>query len=152
MDEPQSIDNLRVDIMSKIFKYGLCILHIFGDIEQGVYTYSIAIEGITDSPDIVLSGVDASSGKIIINSYFARLKKGETFECDKRYDDFVFGYDIIFKPVLKKHNHNFSGLVWFSMNRQDFNMVQMVCPDKSGKFPWEKGYSKKMMKAQQLFF
>jgi Domain of unknown function (DUF4262) len=85
------------------------------------------------------------------NGVFQRpVKTGETFEPGTAYSEIIGDYDCQFRPMDVSHYKDYVGWsIWFyDYDLNSFPMLQCFWPDKSGKFPWERGCEQWAIDAQ----
>jgi hypothetical protein len=77
----------------------------------------------------------------VANKYNEFLKEGRVFELDVVYDDFqeFLSVDVVFKKVLKSKYDDYFGMAINFYGDDNFEVWQMVLPDKNGLFPWDDG-------------
>ena len=83
-----------------------------------------------------------------------QMAGGKTFQAFERVSDFAEGYDCAFAPIEFEHYRNYLGYaVWFYRSLPTpFPAVQMVWPDKEGRFPWEADYDKRFLNLQKPLY
>lgn len=120
--------------------------------KQEWWGYSTGIYYRYQQPEILLAGLGYDTTVILINSVGDEVKAGLRIEPDRPYNQFLRGYDVIFKPVHPSHMGDYVGFaIWF-YERAPFPVLQMFFPDKKGKFPWEKGCQPEVKKRQPLLY
>lgn len=123
--------------LNDIEEYGCHILHVFEEGEYPRFTYSIGIEKNTGQPELVVTGLKRELAHWIINEYNNRVKAGEVFEQNKYYQDFLEGFEVTFKEVEKKHYPEYFGWGNWLYKGDNFQVLQLIYPDKSGVWPWD---------------
>tara|TARA_R110001592_G_scaffold3525_33_gene20227 strand:- start:6839 stop:7288 length:450 start_codon:yes stop_codon:yes gene_type:complete len=129
-------------ILANIEKNGCHIFHVDAFLPAPSFTYSLGIEQTAKMPEIIVTGMDKDTAHFLINEYVNRIKDGERFEADGRYDDFLEDFQITFRVVDKKYyDQYFPELLQFHKGN-DFNVLHLIWPDIEGEWPWEKKASK----------
>jgi hypothetical protein len=132
-DEKNVIDNIE--------EHGFYVMHILEEDDLPRFSYSIGIYEKTGQPDLVITGLKRDVTYPLINDYNDRVKSGEIFTPDVNYSEFVDDFDVTFKEVEKQYfKEHFGWGIWFYGNAS-FPVLQMVYPDKSGKWPWDENIS-----------
>jgi len=124
-----------------IEKFGCHIIHVLEDETGPRFSYSIGIEKTLHIPELLVTGLAQDTAHWIINEYNTRVRNGESFEPDIMYAGFLDGFDVTFKPVMKKHYDEYFGwATWFYRN-EDFRVYQLIWPSTQGIWPWDSNVS-----------
>lgn len=140
MDENQFI----LKIIRDIRDYGCSTIGVGGN---PPWTYSVGMT-IMNHPDIVVAGIHPDAGNEIINGICDRVKEGERFSAGSIAEKVIKKYPVVFKAVDPANYDEFFGIgrdvtdliVSNFPERKDTGILQMVWPDKDGKFQWEEGF------------
>ncbi len=81
------------------------------------------------------------------------MKEGRVFEAGKEYDGILRDLTVYFGRVEKQHyDEHFGQAQIYHGSDDEFEVLQLVWPDSTGKFPWQEGFEEKLRKAQPLLF
>lgn len=139
MEDEDKRDRRALD---NIEEYGCHVLHVFDpDNEKSRFTYSIGIQKTTGEPELVIMGLKQELAHWIVNEYNNRIKDGEKFRVDEYYDDFIDGFQVTFKRVLKKHYKEHFGWGKWLYKSDNFDVYQLIYPSTQGVWPWDKDVS-----------
>ena len=77
---------------------------------------------------------------------------GRVFRPGDSTDDLAQGFTCSFMPIAIEHYQQYLGYaIWFYRSlKQPFPALQLVWPDKQGRFPWESDYDQKFFRLQKL--
>ncbi len=131
------MDKYEEQALSDIEKYGCHIIHVLEEGQAPGFSYSIGIEQKTGQPEIIVTGLKQELTHFLINDYNSRVKSGEIFKPDKKYQDFLEGFDVIFKPVNRRHYADYFGWANWLYSGNNFRVMQLIYPSTSGIWPWE---------------
>ncbi len=135
--ERRNMDKKEKKALSDIETYGCHILHVLEEAEYPRFTYSIGIQKNTSQPEVIITGMKQELAHWLINEYNNRIKSGEKFEANKYYQGFLGNFDVTFKVVEKKHYPEYFGWARWLYKGDDFDVLQLICPTTSGKWPWD---------------
>ena len=138
MTENEEEEEKEKTILNDINEYGCHVIHVFEEEEHPRFTYSVGIEQVSDQPELLVTGLPQELAHSIINDYSRRIKAGETFEPDSYYEGFLGGFDVTFKEVEKKHYTHYLGWAIWLYKGDDFKVLQLIYPNTSGVWPWDK--------------
>lgn len=66
------------------------------------------------------------------------MESGTKLTVDTPMTDVLEGYDVVLKPILKEHFEGYLGWSRWFYRGDNFEAWQILFPDKSGLFPWDK--------------
>jgi hypothetical protein len=124
-------------IIRNVRKHGC---HIVGIVDgEPPYTFSIGLFLNYGQPEIVVFGLDGSDAAAFINDIRDRAAKGQRYVAGDVSDDLVTGYRFCFIDVpLKRYGDYLGTAIWFyAKSPRPFPCLQLVWPDRDGRFPWQ---------------
>jgi hypothetical protein len=137
-------------LLSDIEEYGWHIVNVLEDEEGPPYSFSIGLYHTFRHPEVIIIGLDPDLMQNMINWIGADIRGGKSFEIGKEYADLIEGFNCTFMVVQKKYYSEYLGYAMWFYKGDGFPVIQCVWPTTKGKFPWEKGYPKDLVKWQQL--
>ncbi len=148
---PKPTDKYEEKAISDIQEHGLHIMHVFDpDGERPDFTYSIGMKYSYGHAEVIIYGLPNEVTKSIINSVADSVKSGATFKDGDVSAEFLEGFDCCFKSVLKEHYKDHFGWNLWLNNGSDFEVLQLVWPNKSGNYPWSDNVTHEFCNAQPL--
>jgi Domain of unknown function (DUF4262) len=139
------MDLNEVHIYQNIEKYGCHIFHILEENDLPGFSYSIGIEQNTGHPEIIVTGLKQEFAHQIINDYNYRIRSGRKFIPGKKYNGFLKGFEVVFKKVEKKYYSEYFGYGRWYYKSDDFTILQLIYPNKSGLWPWDNNVDKEYL-------
>jgi hypothetical protein len=120
---------------------------------QEWFSYSTGLYMRFQHPEILICGLDADTGRGIINSIGDELKAGRKFDLDSDCAHiFADGVKCRFRIVHPSQYAEYVGwAIWF-YEREAFPLWQCFWPDDAGKFPWEEGCDPSVVELQPLLY
>jgi hypothetical protein len=113
------------------------------------YTVGLSDKGL---PEIICFGLDPMTSTIILNEAVKHLRAG-AIKLDKPcpFCDFSNDFAAVFKKIPAE-----LGVDYITIANQraghPVNLIQLVWPDRNGRFPWEKKFDRKIVGAQTLLW
>jgi len=149
---PVAEDDHDRKLLSDVAQYGWHVLHILADESEPGYSFSVGLYLKFGHPEILVMGLSQPVAHELINLAAGYISNGKVFRPRERTDDLAHGFACSFVPILVEHYQQYLGYgIWFYRTlKQPFPSMQLVWPDKQGRFPWESGYDERFSKLQRL--
>jgi hypothetical protein len=141
-DWPTPENQADEKLLSNVRKYGCHIVTIWADEIGPLYTFSIGLFLNYKQPEVIIFGLEPETASILINDIRDLAASGERFFAGDRTDKLLMGNDACFIEVPVNAYPDYLGIaIWFYRSMTEpFPCVQLVWPDRAGKFPWQAGY------------
>lgn len=145
-------DDSERKVLSDVEKYGWHILHILEDESGPSFSFSVGFYLKFGHPEVLVMGLAQPVAHELINLIGKNLTTGRIYRPRERIGDLADGFDCSFVPIAVEHYREYLGYaIWFYRSlKQPFPALQLVWPDKEGRFPWERGYDERFFKLQKL--
>jgi hypothetical protein len=149
---PVASDEPDRKLLSDVTNYGWHILHIFADKNEPCYSFSVGLYLKFGHPELLVMGLSQPIAQQLINLAAGYIANGRVFRPGERSDDLMHGFACSFVPILINHYQHYLGYnIWFYRSlKKPFPALQLVWPDKKGRFPWENNYDNKFLSLQRL--
>ncbi|WP_051749200.1 DUF4262 domain-containing protein [Nevskia soli] len=146
-------------LLADVKEYGWHIVEVFDNVPSDrprpSFCFSVGLFLNHEHPEIVLMGLPGMAVGRIINQVGAFIRDGGRIIPEKRYNDFIPGREVIFRPIDDSQYGEYLGTaLWFyrSLLPKSFPALQLVWPDKSGVFPWEDGFAQEYSSLQHALW
>jgi hypothetical protein len=128
-------------IIRNVCKYGCHIVGIGADEHGPGYEFSIGLFLNYRQAELVIFGLDPDVSVPIINDVRDRAAKGQKFFVGDVSEDILVGHKVCFVEVpLVLYPEYLGTAIWFYGNPpRRFPCLQIVWPDREGRFPWDAG-------------
>src|SRR5690348_3985724 len=123
--------------LALIERHGYAVIKVREDDEGPGFAYSVGLEISFQHPEILMIGLDVDLMHRILNDVGAFVARGTPIACGRRYDDFLEGYDCIFREVPRESLEQYVGRALAIEGEP--RVLQLIYPDAAGLFPWEAG-------------
>jgi Domain of unknown function (DUF4262) len=145
---PKVEDEADEIVIRNVRKHGCHIVGIWDG--EPPYVFSIGLFLNYHQPEIVIFGLDGRDSAAIINDVRDRAAKGQRYTAGDVSDELLVGYRACFVDVpLQRYDEYLGTAIWFYYKSpRPFPCLQMVWPDRDGRFPWDTKFDP-LLKARQ---
>lgn len=135
--EPES--DYDVKLLADIEQYGWAVQVVMETEGEPAFAYTIGLVRNFDHPELIIVGLKYESMFGILDVCGVDVRNGRRFEDGKVYDDCLEGYAAIFRSVPKFEYRNYIGYACWFDGSWDIPVLQLIYPDKEGRWPWDEG-------------
>lgn len=126
-------------IIETVAKHGWQVSMIESDGYNPSFAYTIGLTKTYGHPELIIMGLGIQVMNKLLNIAGNLIKIGHTIQLNNDYDNFIKGYQCQFIQMHKAYYSDYLGYgIWFNKG-QHFDTYQLVWPNKTGHFPWNKG-------------
>ena len=137
-------------IQEGIDKQGFFVCNFTATDSSPAFSYTIGLRETESHPDFLTMGLSLETNSYLVVAASEAVKTGKRFELNCDYEDFLEGYPIRFLPILQEHLPNHFGFAFQHYGTREIDAIQIVWPDKSGKWGWEEDCSPNLAYCQKL--
>jgi len=138
-------------VLEDVEEYGCHIVTIAATEHSPGYAYSIGLWHRFQQPEVVVVGLQDDVAAQLIELVGDDAEDGSRYGEGDRTGDLLHGYSVTFRSVPRSHHRGwFATAVWAYQN-DDFPVLQLVWPDKQGRYPWQPDVREGFLAAQPLF-
>lgn len=149
---PLADDDHDRKLLSDVESVGWHVLCINGDASGPAYCFSVGLYYTFKHPEILVIGLEHPVANKLINLAGGYISQGKIYDPELLEDDLLEGFSCAFIPIsIENYQKYFGYAIWFYRQlKQPFPAIQLVWPDKQGRFPWERGYNEQFSTLQPL--
>ena len=149
---PEASDDSDRKLLSDIKQYGWNVVQIEEDNDGPAFSFSVGLFHSFGSSEILVMGLKRDVAHRIINNAALHISRGKNFKEFERTGELAEGYDCTFVPIAIENYEEYLGYaIWFYRSlKQPFPALQLIWPDKQGRFPWDSGYDKRFLSLQHV--
>lgn len=152
------MDELLINVESSVQRRGQHIQYVLGDEDLPPWAYTIGMTDTLGHPELVVFGVDPESSMGILNDIYERLRNGRRFDIGRYTHELVGDLSVRFLPVPTTFWESSSLFaMWInyygSLDPRRYpvpDALQLVWADSKGRFPWDRGYERRLVKLQPI--
>lgn len=152
MSENYTYDKqITENILADIEEHKMNISYVESDGYYPRFGYSIGLFKQLEHPELIILGLSPESTGTILNDIKSQIINGTNFIEGVNYYGFLADLPIQFIKVQRSYYKDYLGYAgWYYKESFDFPVLQIVWPDKNGKFPWEIDFNKNFKFVQRL--
>lgn len=133
-----------------IQRYGLHILKVAGGNEWPEFAYSVGLFQSFAHPEVIILGLPGDIAQDILNGLADVIRSGKRCAPEDETEDLVERYPCKFLDVpFEQMFAHFGWAIWYYDDRM-FPVLQLVYPDRMGRWPWESGVSPEFASQQPV--
>jgi Domain of unknown function (DUF4262) len=149
LDAP--IDQLDIhekDFVAKIREHGWFCTHVFEEDDLPSFTYSTGFFLKFGKPEILIFSTKQENAHQIIWNIYRDLEDGKDLPVNQMSTGIMKNLPVAVFSVAEKHyREHFGWSMWF-YGGEPFPAAQIVWPDRSGNFPWERSFDEEFIDLQ----
>lgn len=147
---PEPEDDADRKLLADVANHGWHLVGVHADREGPGFVYSVGLLHTLGHPEILIMGLSHSTGAQLINLMGDGIGAGQRYEAGQRYYDLAKGLSLAFVRMNQRYYRDYLGYALWFYRTLDFPVLQCVWPDKTGVFPWEKGYDSRFFQKQRV--
>ncbi len=126
------------EVLADVDEQGVHVVHVPRDGGEGPsYSYTVGLWESFQQPEVVVFGMPEDVAQDLLDALADDASEGRVFQAGERHDGLLVGYPVRFfaVPPALKASH-FDVIAW-AYEGADVPVVQLVWPDKQGRWPWD---------------
>ena len=145
-------ETANVMLSEHLRKYGCSVIHVFDADPR--FSYTLGVEAMSGCAEVIAPFLSDNIALPLLNAYNEMVKDGKVFKEGVVYDDFLefISVNVVFKKVLKNKYAEYLGRAIEFYGTSNFEVWQMVLPDKNGLFPWDNGCAEFFCREENVLF
>lgn len=133
-----AMDESDRKILRDIDEFGCSVMHIAAEGDLPPFAFSMGISKTANAPEVVVVGLKRPLAHFVVNEYNRRVRDGEVLVSGHTYADFIEGFDVLLERVHLSNYKEYFGYNLWLYKGPNFDALQIVYPNTSGLWPWEK--------------
>ncbi len=123
-------------ILVDIAEVGVHIVHVQKSAAWPLHSYSVGLTHSFQQPEVIVFGLPADAATSLIDSVADEAGDGRRFEPGSQHDGLLHNYPVRFATVSSARVAELMPKAAWA-NGGDVAAVQLVWPDKQGRWPWQ---------------
>lgn len=124
-------------LLEDVGENGLHIAHVPETDELPEYSYTVGMWHSFEQPEVVVFGLPKDVADELLNALADDAAEGKTFLAGSKHDGVLVGYPARFLGVPAEQATTHLPLVAWAYEDAATPAVQLVWPDKQGRWPWD---------------
>lgn len=133
-------------ILARVAEVGWTAAYVDG---KPPFAYTVGLGPAFEHPELIVVGLPEGPADWLFTNAVGRIKSGERFHAGATATGLIGEYDAQFVAVAQKALGRlaFAGDIYGGLN---FQALQVVWPNRDGRFPWEPGVDAGFLAGQPL--
>ncbi len=127
------------EIAADVAEYGWAVISIPEDTAGPGFSYTVGLQRSFGHPEILLAGLPPPTAHSVLNDAGEMVRAGRTFTPGAVTAELLEGYDATFRPVPEFQFPAYLGEALRFYNGEPLQVLQLVYPDRGGRWPWDEG-------------
>ncbi len=126
------------EVLVDVAEQGVHVVHVPRNGSEGPsYSYTVGLWESFQQPEVVVFGMPEDVAQDLLDTLADDASEGRVFQAGERHEGLLVGYPVRFfaTPPAMTASH-FDVLPW-AYEGADVPVIQLVWPDKQGRWPWE---------------
>ena len=136
-NDQMSADQLRV--LADIDEHGVHLVHVAEDGGRPGYSFTIGMPYSFDAPEVIVFGLPQDIAQDLLDAVVDEAADGTRLVADAQHADLLHGYPVKLLPVPKSAYATYLAQACWAHEGDAFDCLQLVWPDKQGRWPWSPG-------------
>lgn len=135
---PPPMNDYERSVVANVRKFGWHCTSVAPRLgEEGEsFSYTVGLQHSYGSSELIILGLPGGTAHSIFSIFVDRLREGRPIALDAPSEDLLKDYPCVFVPVPRpRYNDYVLSALWYYAE-QDFELHQLVYPDREGRFPW----------------
>ena len=146
-------DDFRDTLERNIKRYGLSVIGVLEEDGAPSFSYTIGLTKTWGHPECLIFLPDLEIAQDILNKIAELIADGRRFSPGTSHRDILENrFACIFRHAGARAKEEFAIQACSYYGDRDFSVLQVVWPDKRGRFPHEPGFDPKLRRAQELLY
>ena len=137
-------------MLTDVQEHGVHVLHVMEDDEGPGYSFSIGLHHQFGQPEVIVFGLPDDVAHELLNLVADEASEGRRFVAGSEHRDLLASYPVRFLAVPEHMHATFLGSALWAYDGEPFEVVQLVWPDKHGRWPWDAGVRSGFRELQPL--
>ena len=129
------------ELLAEVATHGWIVMRISADGPGPDFAYSIGLVRTYGHPEVIVVGLPLDVAQRIINDLGKAVRDGARFRAGEISDAFLKDYDVTFRAVPGYQYGAYLGWGRRVYGDSDFPVLQLIYPDRAGRWPWQDGVS-----------
>ncbi|MCA8964061.1 MAG: DUF4262 domain-containing protein [Planctomycetes bacterium] len=126
----------EIKVLADIDENGVHIVHVAESARGPGYSYTIGMPYSFDHAEVIVFGLPPDVAEALLDAVADEAADGNKFAADGQHDGLLQGYPVKFFAVAKGWYPEFLETALWAHEGDGFDCVQLVWPDKQGRWPW----------------
>lgn len=127
----------RRQLLADVAEAGIHVVHVDESENEPGWSYTVGMWHSFEQPEVIVIGLDTEVATAVLDAVADDAAEGGSFAAGTRHDDLLHGYPVTMRSVPAAQRDRRLGEAAWAYEGADFPCVQLVYPDKQGRWPWQ---------------
>lgn len=138
--------------IAHVEEHGWSVVGVLADEECPGWSYTVGLWHSHRAPELAMFGLGTQNAQACLNTLGTRAAIGHALAAGQEHHDVIERYPLALRPVDERWFQPFFGAVIGHYRVPPIPCLQVVWPDRHGRFPWEKECDQRCREAQPLLW
>jgi hypothetical protein len=143
------MDNSDADLAADVERFGWVVMKVSNDGGPD-FAYSIGLFRTFGHAELIMFGLRPDTMHRIINDIGESIRRGVPVRAGAVSGEFLEGYDVTFRAVPKYQYAGHFGWGLSYYGAEEFPALQVIYPDRHGRWPWQDGVVEEFRQIQPV--
>jgi hypothetical protein len=128
-------------VLDDVEQYGVHIVHVPED-EDGdgpCFSFTVGLWETYQQAEVVVFGLPMEVAAELLDGLTDEADGDRRFRAGEKHDGLLVGYPVRFLELPKERYGEFLDVATWAYEGDGFGALQLIWPDKQGRWPWEDG-------------
>ncbi|HEX6810134.1 MAG TPA: DUF4262 domain-containing protein [Planctomycetota bacterium] len=137
-------------ILDDVEEHGVHIVHVPERGERPPFSATVGLWHSFEQPEVIVFGMPREVAHMLLDAIADEASEGKTFLSGSQHDGLLQHYAVRFLDVpASLRGEYFTAAAW-AYDGAPFSAVQLVWPDKQGRWPWSEGVREAFRECQPV--
>lgn len=136
-------------VLDDIEANGVHIVHVPEDGDAPAHSFTVGLWHSFEQPEVIVFGLAPAVAQELLDAVADEASEGRTLLADSKHDG-LMNYPVRFFAVPAATAARYFGVAVWAYEGAEFPCVQLVWPDKQGRWPWDAGVREGFAEAQPV--
>ncbi|HEX5054222.1 MAG TPA: DUF4262 domain-containing protein [Planctomycetota bacterium] len=124
-------------LLDDVEQYGVHVVHVPAELGGGGFSFTVGLWHNFEQPEVIVFGLPDEVAHDLLNAVADEADEGRRFLADSRHEGLLENYSVRFLAVPRSAYADHFGAASWAYEGEEFPAVQLVWPDKQGRWPWD---------------
>ncbi len=124
-------------IFADIAANGVHIVHVAAIDDAPLFSFTIGLWATFAQPEVLVIGLPPEIAADLLDNVADEVDGGRKFAAGEKHEGLVQGYPVYFGAIAAAQAQQWLAAMCWAYERADVPCVQLVYPDKQGRWPWQ---------------
>jgi hypothetical protein len=124
-------------LLHDLREHGVHIAHVPAHEGAPEYSYTVGLWHQYEQPEVIVFGLERAAADALLQLLTDDVDEGKRFAAGSAHDGLLHGYPARFRAVPPAHAASHCPLAQWAYDGAQPPFVQLVWPDKQGRWPWQ---------------